>query len=109
MGSGILKTLSFYKVPHDQFLYVFSSCGHSSEPCVGLLLWSLSGRPCNEGLLIFADASVINHCVVSLTRAQGPTLLTVGLVPCVLGAVATQMSLFMACVALTLHKSLCLP
>src|SRR6266571_949607 len=35
MGSGVLKTLSSYEVPHYQFLYVFSCSCDSDVPFCG--------------------------------------------------------------------------
>src|SRR6266702_6391129 len=99
MGSGVLKTLSSYKIPHDQFLYVFSCSCHSLKPRVCLLLWSLSGGLCDEGFFV-TDTSVINYHIASLAWTQCPVSLIIGLVPGVLRVVVAQMSLFMTCVAL---------
>src|SRR6266702_3259623 len=101
MGSGVLKTLSSNEVPHHQFLYVFSRGGHPSEPCVRLLLWGLSVSSCRYYWLFIADASVVDHRFMSLTRSWGPASLgIVWSVPCMLGAIATQMSLFVASITL---------
>src|SRR6266702_1524494 len=102
MGSGILKTLPSNEVPYDQFLYVFSHGSHSTEPCVCLLLWGLSGGSCNEGLFLIAGTSIVDYRVMSLTLIWVlPVLpLLVGCVPGVLRAVATQMSLFATGIAL---------
>jgi len=97
MGSGILKTLLSNKVPHDELLYFFSCTGHPSKPCIGLLLGCLS--VCYEHCVIFDDASVICYCFASLTS----------LVPCVLGAVATEMSLFVTGIALNFTEVSCPP
>src|SRR6266702_985254 len=98
MGSGVLKTLLSDKVAKDQFLYVFSCRGHSSEPCVGLLLRCL--RTSGDDFFIH-HTSVIDDCLTRLTQARGPIRLRVSSnVPRMLGTVATQMSLFMAGVTL---------
>ncbi len=99
MGSGVLKTLSSDKVPYYQFLYVFSCRSYSSKPCIGLLLQSLGVRSCHRDFLI-TDASVVDDGIVSSAEVRGPVALVVRFVPRVLGAVATQMSLFMARVTL---------
>src|SRR6266702_2782946 len=103
MGSGVLKILSSYKVSEDQFLYVFSCGGHSSEPRICLLLWRLSYCLCGDNL-VSIDAPVVYHRVTSLAGSLDPVL-TIGLVvialtPCVLGTVTTKMSFFMARIAL---------
>ncbi len=98
MGSGALKTLLSYKVSKDQFLYIFPRSSHSPKPCVGLLLWRLRT---SDGNLFIDYTPVIDDCFTSLTRTWGPTWLIVpSSVPRMLGAVATQMSLFMTGVTL---------
>jgi len=102
MGSGALKTLSSDEVPHHQFLYVFSRGGHSSKPCVSLLLWGLSVCPRRYYWFFVTNTPIVNHRLTSLTSTWGPTLLGVAwFVPRMLGAVATQMSLFVAGVTLS--------
>ncbi|SRR6266702_2848217 len=100
MGSGILKILPPNKVSHNQFLYIFFHCGYSLEPCVGLLLWSLSIGPCPYCLFFVTNASIIDYRIASLAGSWRPILLVVGPVPCVLGTVATQMSPFVTGVTL---------
>src|SRR6266702_8010401 len=101
MGSGALKTLSSDKIPHHQFLYVFSCGSHSSKPFVRLLLWRLSIGSCRCYLFFFSDASVIHYGFAPLGLSQGPVPLSViWSVPRMLGTIATQMSLFMASVTL---------
>src|SRR6266702_2197180 len=100
MGSGTLKTLSSCEVSHNQFLYVLPCGCHSSKPHVCLLLRSLSGRSCNDGLFFIIGASVVDYRVASLTRLWRPILLTTSPVPGMLRAVATYMSLFVTRIAL---------
>src|SRR6266702_2759113 len=94
MGSGALKTLSSDKIPHNQFLHVFSCGGHPSKPCVRLLLRGLSISPCCYYWLLVADASVVDYRFASLSWLWGPVPPSVvWSVPRMLGAVATQMPL----------------
>ncbi len=104
MGSGILKTLSSHEVPHNQFLYIFSSCCHSPKPVVGLLLWCLSGRLCNCVWFFIDDTSVVHYCIASLTRVWSPLPLVVRLVPCMLGAVATNVPPLVTSITLNFAK-----
>src|SRR6266702_1822479 len=100
MGSGVLKTLSSDKISHHQFLHVFSGGGHSSKPFVCLLLWGLGICLCRRHFF-FIDAPVIHNGFASLALSWGPvSLIVVWFVPCVLGAIATQMSLLVAGVTL---------
>ncbi len=89
MGSGVLKTLSPDEVSHYQLLYIFSCSGYSSEPHVGLLLWSLSIGLCRHYLFFITDASVVDYRVASLAGTWGPISLIAGFIPHMLGAVAT--------------------
>src|SRR6266702_342664 len=101
MGSGVLKTLSSDKVSYYQLLYVFPCSGHSSKPCIGLLLWGLSICSCCHYLLFVASASVINYCFASLALAWGPVSLVITwFVPRMLRAVAAQVSLFVTGITL---------
>src|SRR6266702_5523333 len=100
MGSGVLKTLSPYKVSHHQFLYVFSCCCYPSKPRISLLLWGLSICSCDRRLFFLAYTSVVYYCFAPLAGAWGPASGLVWFVPCMLRAIATQMSLLVTCVAL---------
>src|SRR6266702_1595571 len=102
MGSGALKILSSDEVPHNQFLYFFPCGCYSAKPCVSLLLWGLSGGPCNETLLFFANTSIVDYCIASLTWAWVSPILPLlsGHIPGVLRAVATQVSFLMTGVTL---------
>src|SRR6266702_4713887 len=100
MGSGVLKALSSDKISHYQFLYVFSSGGHPSKPLICLLLWSLGICSCRCYFFV-VDTSVIYDGFASLARSRGSiSLVVVRPVPRMLGAIATQMSLFVAGVTL---------
>src|SRR6266702_1603463 len=100
MGSGVLKTLSSDKVSHHQFLHVFSCGGHSPKPFVCLLLWGLGIRSC-RGYFFFINTPIIHDGFASLALSWGPvSLVAVRFVPRVLGAIATQVPLFMTGVTL---------
>src|SRR6266702_8520772 len=96
MGSGVLKTLSSYKVSEDQFLDVFSCGGHSPKPRICLLLWRL-GVCSSSDDFVPINTSVVYHHLASLAGSLDPVLSVVlaVVIPRMLGTVATKMSLFM--------------
>ncbi len=100
MGSGTLKTLLSNEVPHYYLLYIFAGGGHPSKPCIGLLLQSLGVCSCRDYFFI-TNAPIINYRFMSLALTRGPISLVVTWpIPSMLGAVATEMSLFVTGVTL---------
>ena len=88
MGSGTLKILLSKEVPHDKFLYILPCTGHAPQPCIRLLLGGLCVS--HQYLIVFRDTSVIYDGFASSAL----------LIPCMLRAIATKVSLFVTGIAL---------
>src|SRR6266702_6451430 len=81
--------------------YVFPCSGHPSKPHIGLLLRGLSVCSCCHYLLLVANTSVINYCFTSLALTWSPvSLIVTWSIPCMLRAVAAQVSLFVTGITL---------
>ncbi len=99
MGLGSLKILSPQEVPHYKVLNFLLFIRHSSEPGIHFLLWGLRQASCHADRFFAYNTSIVDYGFSPFT-ARIPCVSALLPIPCMLGAVVTNMSLFMAGVTL---------
>ncbi len=91
MGLGFLKILLSKEIPHYKVSDFLLIIGNPSQPGVSRLLRGLHHALGTYELFFIYDTLVIHYGFPSLTLV---------LIPCVLQAIATEMSFLMTCVTL---------
>ena len=91
MGLGSLKILLPQEISHDKILDFFSFIGNSPQPGISQLLGGLCHVSGTDDLFFFNYALVVHYCFSPPASV---------FVPSMLQAIATEVSLLMAGIAL---------